>query len=298
MAREETSLVIGRGEVFFEAFEPGTRQGFGERYIGNTPTFQISRSVERLERYRSHKGQKVKTEAPVVSESHAVQFITDNIVIENVGMWYGREGGDTTIPAINEVVETFPVRRGNFIQLGKSKHPWGVREVENVEVRVGGVLIAPAGNYELDATLGRIEVLPTSPDIPDGGTITVNFEWNTIHTNAANSQAADVYGALRFVSLNQVGPKRHYYFPFVRLQTRGAVDLKGDQWQQIPFEIEVLRLNPWTEQVYVDETTFVGLLEDEQAIIDLSPMTLTEFPFFENELDVLVNTTMPAHEYS
>lgn len=298
MIREETKLILGRGEVYFEPFIDGTRVGDGERYIGNTTTFQISRSVSRLERFTSYKGQQVEREGAVTSENHTVQFITDNISIENVGLWYGKETSKSTFTGINAVTEQILVRQNRFYQLGKSYQPLGTRYVENVKVKLGGVTISAAGNWDVDKAFGRLQILTGAPDIPNGSTIDVTFEWRTVQSETANSHTRDLFGSLRFIATNVAGPLRNYYFPFVRLSPRGSIDLKGDEWQQMPFEAEAMRLTPMTEQVYLDGVTFVGLTQDEQAVIDNGGIPLSDFPYWEDQLDIITNVDFPNMDLS
>ncbi len=84
-----------------------------------------------------------------------------------------------------------------------------------------------------------------------------------------------------------------YTFPFVRLSARGAVDLKGDEWQQLSFEGEAMRLTPNTDQIYVDVVTFVGSTYDESAFI-AEGLDENEFIDFEDQLDTIVNVNLPA----
>ena len=89
MPHESTKLVLGRGEVYFDRFLPGTRRGEGERYLGNTPSFRIQREVERLERSTSYRGRKIAMAGAVVAESHEITFVTDNVDDENIALWFG-----------------------------------------------------------------------------------------------------------------------------------------------------------------------------------------------------------------
>lgn len=297
MAKEETSLVIGRGEVYFDAFAPGTREGQGELYIGNTSTFQVGRTLERLDRFTSYRGQKVEKESAVISEKHTVNFVTDHISIDNIGLWYGEEAQSDTHTGVNILYEALVVKQGRYYQLGKPFRYTGVRELDEIYVFVDSVMIPAAGNFEKDLQNGRLYIVPGSTKIFDNAPITVGYEWRTTDNAIAQSKPKDVYGALRFVPTNVIGQRFHYFFPFVRIAPRGLVDLKGDEWQQIPFEIEAMRLSPKRAQVYIDGVTRVGTTEDEQAIIDLGGMTLGEFPFYEDQFHTVINVEIPAAGY-
>lgn len=292
MTQDAPSLVLGRGEVYFDLFRPGTRQGDGERYLGNTSTFQVGRVVNRIQRYASYNGQKVERDGAVTSEAHSVSFVTDNIAMENIGVWYGRESDETAIAPDTGIIETFHAKLGRYFQLGLTVNPFGLKYVLNVVLKVDGITIDPVGNYELTPETGRIKLLSTATDIADGDDFTVQFDWRGQVINITQSSAEDVHGALRFIATNPVGPKKNYYFPLVRLSPRGTVDLKGDEWQQVPFQVDVLRLNPATEQVYVDEILSVSFTVDEQAILDYSGISIESFPAWEDQIDFVINEEM------
>ncbi len=297
MEFDPNQLVLGRGEVYFDVFTLGTKVGIGERYIGNTPSFQVSRSIDRLDRSTSFKGQKVAKEGAVIAENNSVEFITDSISIENVGLFYGQEGSTIAIPAGNQITENFVVQRGRFYQLGKTAYPNGVRQVLDVIVVFNGNIVPIDGNYSLDEANGRIQVMNGSTVIPNGGMLYVTFAWRRTFSDSLSSKAREVYGALRFVSRAVVGPRRNVYFPYVRISAKGAIDFKGDQWQQIPFTATAMRLGPAVEQVYFDTLLETGQSSDEQAIIDQGGITLGQFPELEDELNTIINISMPASDY-
>ncbi len=82
MIFKDDQLVLGRGEVYFEAFSAGTRVCSGERYVGNTTGFQITRAINRLERFTSYRGQ-AASNAMASRPTKTIPFssITDNIDI-------------------------------------------------------------------------------------------------------------------------------------------------------------------------------------------------------------------------
>ena len=56
MANETQKYTLGRGEVFFNKFKPGTNIGEGERYLGNTPEYSLTNDVETLDHFNSDRG--------------------------------------------------------------------------------------------------------------------------------------------------------------------------------------------------------------------------------------------------
>jgi hypothetical protein len=298
MIREPTTLVLGRGQVYFDPFAPGTLVGSGERYIGNTTTFRIQRNLSTVARNTTYRGQRVDVGDEVIAESHDVTFITDHIALENIGLWYGDPDVNAqSVLAHSTVSETNVVRRGRYYQLGRSVSVSGARNVAVVELRVGGVTLVPqAGNYEVDEEAGRVRILPNALNILTGDSVEFRFEWLSQGVRAVQSSANQVEGALRFVSKNPVGLQRNYYFPRVRISPQGQIDLKGDDFQQILFAATALRLGPAVEQMYVDELTRLLTPANEQAVLGAG-IRLSAFPALENLLDVAVETTLGEHGY-
>jgi len=293
MIREATKLVLGRGEVFFDRFAPGTRVGDGELYLGNTTTFQMEREIERMARHRSFRGLKVEREGTVISESHSINFATDHIDMENVGLWFGGQVDNTDQVGVSVETESFAVNRGRFYQIGKSLVPViGLRDIDYVRVFVGSALIPMANNYDVENSAGRIQILKNAPNISDGTVITVSFERRNADGLRVSTQPNEVYGAMRFISHNPYGPKKNFFFPMVRLAPRGLVDLKGDEFQQWRFEATVMSLSPNIQQVYIDETIMAENTSDEQVIIDEFG-TLTTFPYWEDQLHQIQNFDWP-----
>jgi hypothetical protein len=287
---ETTTLVIGRGEVYFDRFAPGTRVGEGELYIGNTSSFVVGRDIERLDRYTAYNGQKIKGPSAFVSETHTISFRTDNISPENVGLWYGGDNDPRIAPSNfgdgTPVVETLTVKTNRYYQLGLSVNKaTGLRLVRNVSVSRGGVFIPALGTYEVDEDQGRICVL-SAGSLFDGDTVRVSFEWLANVTQNQSPKPRDQFGALRFVGMAGYGPQRNYYYPMVRLSATGTVELKGDDWQALQFTADALKRDAFTEIVYVQEISE-----------DTGGLTADSFRYFENILDDTVNVIIPSRGY-
>ena len=284
----DDQLVLGRGRVYFEPFAPGTRTGQGERYIGNTTSFQVTREVKRQARMISVGGRKYEDFGAVLEESHNVTFVTDNIDIDNVTDFFGLKS-ESDFLSVGFVSETFKVTKGRHYQLGKHLSPFGVRHALVVAVKIEGVA-QDAADWDSDTVAGRLYI-PLTSTIPDGTTITVDWESRDQAVRSVSSESKELWGALRFISDNADGGQRHVLLPCVRLFARGAVDLKGDQWQQLPFEADATNLTPAFKQVYID---FVdadpGLSVDDKWF---SANPVPDFEFHEDQLDISVNIGWP-----
>ncbi|KAE8235535.1 hypothetical protein A4X03_0g9745, partial [Tilletia caries] len=143
----------------------------------------------------------------------------------------------------------------------------------------------------------RFQVLADAPGLTDGSIIDVEYERRDISSSVVQSSKRELFGSLRYVSRNPIGPQKNYFYPFVKLSAAGEIDHKATGWQTLSFEVEVQRRNPLFEYVYIDEIEVFGRTVLEFAIEELSGITFSEFPFWENRLDIITNTRMPAHNY-
>lgn len=285
-------LVLPRGELYFDRFAAGTLVGEGEMYLGNTPGFSLSRSFEETKRYRSYGGQVLERDAIVTQDRHTGEIETDNISVDNMGLWFG--GAVTKPPqiSIGMYSETFTVNRGRFFQIGLTIIPFvGIRHLYHVGivVRKGATVVPEAGNYSIDLERARIFVEASAPNIANGDSITIDFEWRESEPTQVVPSGKEVVGALRFISTNPFGPEISYYFPSVRLKAKGDIELKRDDFLSLNFDIDVRRKTPAAEFFYVTQHAAAGLTRDENAIISDGGISLTRFPFFEDVLDETTN---------
>lgn len=265
MLPEKPKLVLGRGEIYFDRFLGTSRDG--ERYLGNTPAFRIEREVKRLERMTSYRGQKQQRKSAVISETISGSITTDHMATENVGLWHGADGesevaGDALVP----FSETLVVKRDRFYQLGLPENGVGLSYIDNAQVRltnISGVVLTPGVHYVLDRTAGRISIPESSP-LSNGATIFVRYFKRPSASTLMKTSGQETFGALRYVSQNPYGPQVDYFFPQVRLTPRGAVDMKGDEFRQMSFDIEAIRLAPNLPLVYliIDKTEPLPITAD------------------------------------
>lgn len=256
------NYTLGRGKVFFDRFAANTAvnantRGEGERYLGNTPEFSTTSSVENLDHYDSDGGVKTKDSSVQLSLDRSGAFTCDNISVENMSLFFQGDASTLTQTAATAVVEVLnDVKQSRFYQLGVSTStPSGVRKVTNVVVKKGvgyTTTVTQAGNYEVDEVTGRIYILPASADIPNDTDIQVTYDIQASTRDIVVSKNQSIYGAIRFVSENPVGPNRDIYLPYVKLSPDGDYQLKGDDWQVMGFQIEILKKASNIEAIYVD----------------------------------------------
>lgn len=247
--------VLGRGKLFFDPFTAGTKTKTGQRYLGNTPEFNLTLESEKLDHFNSDEGVRVKDDSALLELNRTGSFSTDNIAAENLALFILGDVSTVTQAAVAVNDEALgAVIPGRYYQLGAStSNPVGVRGVTGVSVTINpGATTAVLGtDYTLDATLGRIYII-------EGGAFDGVKTATVDYTPVANSRervttnaSASVEGALTFISYNTKGEQRDWVFPYVTLTPSGDFALKGDEWQTMTFDFEVGQLDG-VAAIYVD----------------------------------------------
>lgn len=252
MANKQYTL--GRGRIYFDAFLAGTRTKTGERYFGNTPSFSLTMESETLDHFDSDGGVRVKDDSVLLELNRTGTFTTDNIDPENVALFL--LGTSSVLAQTGATVVDEPiadVKKDRYYQIGVSAgNPSGVRGISAVTVEVGAVAKTLNTDYTVDLTLGLLYIVPTGT-IADGDDLLVSYTSATnSRTRIVTAASSTVDGALRFVATNPKGTLLDYYMPYVRLSPNGEYALKGDEWQQISFNLDIQKLNDTTESIYVD----------------------------------------------
>lgn len=248
---------LGRGKLFFEQFVSGTLAGEGERYIGNTPEFNLTIESESLDHFNSDEGVREKDDSVLLELNRSANFTTDQISVPNLSLFLLGSHQQISETSQTSLTEQFTVKQGLYYQIGQdSSNPSGVRGVTVTDVQID-----PAGtpvqatvdtDYTVDTETGRIYIVEGG-GIADGDVIEVTYDVAASTRDQIITAAdAEIDGALRFIAYNPKGPKRDWYMPQVRLSPSGDFALKGDEWQQIGFDVEILKLNSTTQGVYVD----------------------------------------------
>jgi hypothetical protein len=251
---------LGRGRVFFDRFPQGEQvtvntKGSGERYIGNTPEFSITSESEDLDHFDSDAGVNTKDASVQLSLDRSGTFTTDSIDPENVALFFLGSSSTIDQSAITTAVdETIAIKeQGVFYQLGATiTNPAGLRDVSDVVDKAGSAVVDT--DFQVEEANGRVYIIPGSSKLTAGTSVTFSYKASAVKYIQIISSSDSVYGALRFVSTNPIGKRRHYYFPYVQLSPNGDYNLKGDEWQQISFTVNVLKKGN-LESVYITEDT-------------------------------------------
>lgn len=238
------NYVLGRGKIYFDRFAPGTETLTGERYLGNTPEFSVSVETEEQEHFSSEEGLRIKDESVTLQIDYTGSLVTDNIDPDNLAAFFLGESTSVTEAGVTGTTETFTVKKGRYYQMGRSQaNPVGLRAttISTVEDAGGGGTTYVAGtDYEVDDDLGRIYIMPEG-NIADDADIDVTYDAAGQSHDLVISGSSLLSGAVRFLAFNGVGKQTDFYMPKVTLRPNGEMALKGDDWQQFGFNLEILK---------------------------------------------------------
>jgi hypothetical protein len=114
--------------------------------------------------------------------------------------------------------------------------------------------IAATNNFTIDAARGRITILEDPADITDGDELEIVYDIQVGAFTLVIDEENQVEGALRFIADNPRGDNKDYYWPRVKLTPSGEFALKGETWQTMTFNMEVLQpAGTGIKRVYVTQ---------------------------------------------
>lgn len=146
---------------------------------------------------------------------------------------------------------------GNSIALAESSTQFSwAGGATNLSGGAAATGIAAADNYELDAASGILTLFSDAADIVELDDLTVSYDFGSGTREQILSGSEPVEGALIFVANNPKGHDFNYFMPYVKLSPNGDYNLKGDEWQTIPFNLEILKLGS-NAAIYVDGAEFI-----------------------------------------
>lgn len=254
------NLTVGRGELWFARFAPGTQTPMGELYVGNSPEFNLTIESEDLEHFDSDHGINELDESVPLSTTRSGSFVTDDINQDNLANFFFGESGLLTVAGATITDEAvLNVKKGYTYQLGTTpSNPTGARMIDEAEdfiVVAGATTLVGGTDYEVNYELARLEILVTGSVVEDADLL-VDYTTVTSTRTQTISGSSPVAGQMRYISFNPVGQRIDYLMPYVKLSPNGDFALKGDEWQQIPFNVRVLKKEDM-EAIYIDGRPYV-----------------------------------------
>lgn len=253
--------ILGRGELHFGKYLAGTTNPGGELYFGNTPEFKLSIDSQSLDHFSSDRGVREKDNSVILQTDRKATLSTDNISVENLAlMFLGvnsiQSQAATAVTAEN--LATIAIADATY-QLGVTAgNPTGVRRVTAVTLKddtpTTPIVYTLGTDYTVDLELARIHIVPGGAAV--GHAIIVGYTPSAVSRARVISRGDSIEGSLRFIAYNPAGAQFDYFMPRVKLTPNGDFDLKGDEWQVMSFNVEILKKGT-LEAIYIDGRPYV-----------------------------------------
>lgn len=251
------NYTLGRGKVYFSRFKSGTQVPEGFNYIGNTPEFNLTIESENLDHYSSDAGIREKDDSVPLEVSRTGSFTTDDIQPDNVALFFFGEKSTVTQAIVASAPETFTdVVLGRAYKLGiTDSNPTGYMGINatGFGIVVDATPLVEDTDYTVDLANGIVTLLETATNVVNGDDMVVTYAVAGSTRDRVISGSTPVEGAMMYVANNPKGANFNYYLPYVKITPNGDYALKGDEWQQIPFNIEALKPTNG-EAIYMDGT--------------------------------------------
>lgn len=249
------NYTLGRGELHFSRFKTGTQIGEGYRYLGNSPEFALTLETETLDHFNSDRGIREKDKSITLEVSRSGSIVLDEIDEDNLAYYFFSAAGKETVTQAGGAVTGFAINDvipGRSYQLGEDATD-SVGDVKisttGLSVKKGATVFDILDDYLVDYERGILTIVEGGA-IVDGDEITVDYTTLAASYDRVISGSEKVEGSLKYITRNATGPDRVINMPYVTLAPNGDYNLKGDDWQQIPFTVEVLRKGA-QEAIYI-----------------------------------------------
>lgn len=252
----QKNYTYGRYRVYFDPFLPGTKTPTGQRYFGNTPELSMTSESENLDHFDADNGIRIKDDSMLLELNRSGSFVTDHISPDNLALFLlGSSSVLTQAAAPAQTYAINNVKKGRRYQIGaNAAAPAGVRGITNV-----AVTSVPAGttytlntDYTVNLDNGGLVILDGGA-IPEDGDISVAYDVSaTSYNRVVTADNAEVYGALFLESRNPKGEKMDFFIPYASIRPDGDFTLKSEEWQQLPFSFEILKLDDQTPSIIVN----------------------------------------------
>lgn len=252
------NYTLGRGKVYFSRFKTGTETPSGFFYIGNTPELNLTISSDTLDHFDSDEGVKEKDDSVPLTTTRSGSLITDNIDPKNVALFFFGESSTLTQAGVTSDTETLTgIIAGRSYQLGVTdSNPTGYRGIDTsgfaVATNPAATALVADTDYTMDFDQGMITFLEGSTLAVDDADIDVTYAVLAHSRDHVISGSEPVEGAMKYVAANPKGTNYDYYMPYVKITPNGDYALKGDTWQQIPFNLEFLKPSGGGDAIYMD----------------------------------------------
>ncbi len=237
------NYTLGRGEIWFSPFIPGTQIPEGFRYMGNTPELNLTIDQETLDHFSSDFGIREKDDSVPLEVNRTGTMICDDINKENVALFFfGTAANVTVVLAAGQTDNSLVVKVGLTYQIARTAaNPTGARAISALVVKdvTDTTTYVLDTDYSEDLVRGLITILAGA--IVDDDNIHLTYTQDAYTADQVISGAEPVEGSIKYIEYNPRGQDHDIEIPLCRMSPNGDLSLKGDDWRQIPFNIEILK---------------------------------------------------------
>ena len=255
----DKNYTLGRGKILLAPFKTGTKVPDGFEYVGNSPELSLTFETETLDHYNSDEGIREKDQSAELQTNRTGSYILDDIMPTNLARFFLGSTSVLAQASATAEVDTITVLQGRFYQLGEGTDNAisGARSVTVTTVEDSGGMGSTydvGDDYIVHADIGMIEIVEGG-GISDATELDITYDLAAVSRNQTISGSSPVEGAMRYIEYNPVGEDKTFLMPYVKVRPNGDFNLKTDDWQQLPFSLEILKLAN-AEALYVDGKPF------------------------------------------
>lgn len=106
-------------------------------------------------------------------------------------------------------------------------------------------------DYLMNFDTGLLEILTTG-DIESGDDLEITYSARANSRDRVISGNKAVEGAMIYEANNPKGRQHDYYMGYVQVRPNGDYELKGDEWQSIPFNMSILKPTSGVSAILMD----------------------------------------------
>lgn len=230
----DTAPILGAGYLYFDELLDETAGTYkGERYLAETPDFELMSKVSQRVKEKSSDGPiaTVLIDAPSEMEREG-KFGLRNCKLDNLALFLVGTAGTVSTTAATLTAQVVNagkgVYQGHWYQLGvTTDRPAGTKGVDDVSVKTGQTTYDITDDYLLDEARGRIYIVPGG-GIANGTVVTSDHKTTAVSwAQLVTVDTAPKRGRLRFIAHNTQGADRDYWIPDVWLMADGSLKLKS-----------------------------------------------------------------------
>lgn len=249
------NLTLGRGELWFAPFLPGTTTlpaGGGYRFLGNVPEFNVNVTAENLDHYGSTRGVRELDRSIPVSTNRSATISCEDIDQENLALFFLGDAGIVAQTSATTLTETFAdvvVGRRYFVGVTAS-NPTGYRSLTTPVLKKGVATLVAGTDYSIDAERGFIDIL--GGGVADGDDVTLEFGRAAVSRTQVITGSMAAEGAFKYIAYPAEGKPIDFFMPRVKISPNGDFSLIAESaLQAIPLSVNIQTLGA-LKAIYAD----------------------------------------------